>query len=165
LRKKTKLVFFFQVFIKNIVHADKFNFPADFKKKNFGPVYIRWTGCQINFIKFLYWAFLVGNWMQKTVFPWSSWEGLAITEKLWRLRKNHRWYRETFFFAFNCQLKMLNSEILLSWFDIRFTEYKPECNFLEGSNLDRPKYFFPKISRKVKFLCLLILISRLSTHL
>ena len=46
------------------------------------------------------------------------------------------------FFAFNCQLKNLNREILLSWFDIRFTGYKPEFNFLVGSNLDGPKFFF-----------------------
>jgi hypothetical protein len=82
----------------------------------------------------------------------------------WRLRENHRWYRETFF-AFNCQLKKLNGEILSSWFDIRFTGCESECNFLIGSNLDRRKNKFPKISRKVKFLCFLIFISQLSTHL
>jgi hypothetical protein len=43
------------------------------------------------------------------------------------------------FFAFNCQLKNLNVEILLSLFDIRFTGYKPECIFLVGSNLDGSK--------------------------
>ena len=46
------------------------------------------------------------------------------------------------------------------------TEYKPEWRrFLVGLNLDGPKFFFLKISRKVKILCLFILISRLSTHL
>ena len=69
------------------------------------------------------------------------------------------------FIAFNCQLKKLNRQILLSWFDIRFTGYKPEFNFLVGSNLDEPKFFFLKISRKGKLLYLFILISRLSTHL
>jgi hypothetical protein len=61
------------------------------------------------------------------------------------------------FFAFTCQLKKLNGEILLSWFDIRFTGYKPEFNFLVGSNLGGPKISFPKISRKVKcFVCLFL---------
>jgi hypothetical protein len=55
------------------------------------------------------------------------------------------------FLAFNCRLKKLNREILLSCFDIRFTGYKPECNFLVGSNLDGTKIYYLKISRKVKF--------------
>ena len=88
LRKKSKLVFSPQKFIKssssNCIDIRNFRmnkhykckFPADFKNKKFGPteiwtyqklipVYNGWTGCRIN--KILPLRFLVASWMQSTV--------------------------------------------------------------------------------------------------
>jgi hypothetical protein len=49
---------------------------------------------------------------------------------------------EKVFFAFTWLLKKLNGGILFIRFDIWFTGYKPEFNFLVGSNLGGPKNFF-----------------------
>ena len=88
------------------------------------------------------------------VFPQSSWEAVAHLKKKPKVvffKGGHPSYDdygktiediEKCFFAFNCQLKKLNVEILWSWFDIRFTGYKPESNFLVGSNLGGPRFFF-----------------------
>ena len=126
--------------------------------KNYISVNIRWTGCQINLIKF----HEKDGFLLKKI-PWGSFFFKGTTP----IQDDYGKFIcdiEKRFFAFNCQLKKLNREILLSWFDIRFTGYKPECNFLVGSNLGGPKFFFLKISRKVEFLCFFVLISRLSTH-
>ena len=63
----------------------------------------------------------------------------------------HYDYEKKRFIAFNCRQNKLNEEIFVVSFEIRFTGYKPECNFW-WVQISVDPHFLLEISRKLTIL-------------